>query len=153
MRDHLLDDCPPRRHPLNPPPTPTSIGPLVVWRTTRGDGDEITVDWRHEDDGEIGFTAGPAVRLRFPTTAYLEAVRALDRELMDATGQRVEELERRGGLPGVDLNLVQLRREHEDRRRWLSRNLDRLATTDWAVVRHGAHLLLGHGRRTDTRTG
>jgi hypothetical protein len=29
-----------------------------------GDRYEITVDWQHNDDGEIGFTAGPARRLR-----------------------------------------------------------------------------------------
>ncbi|WP_422741156.1 DUF5984 family protein [Micromonospora sp. WMMD754] len=119
---------------------------LRFWRTLRDDRDEVTVDWRHEDDGEIGFSAGPAVRLRVPTIAYLEAVHTLDRELMDAMGQRVEELERRGGLPGVDLDPVQLRREHEDRRHWLSRNLDRPPTTDWAAVRRGARLLLASPR-------
>ena len=79
---------------------------LRLWRTVRGDRDEITVDWRHEDDGEIGFTAGPAVRFSVPTAAYLEAVHTLDRELMTAMRQRVEELQRRGGLPGVELDLA-----------------------------------------------
>ena len=123
---------------------------LRFWRTV-SDRDEITMDWRHEDDGEIGFTADPAVRISVPTTAYLEAVQILNRELMDTMGQRVEELERRGGLPGVDLDLVQLRREHEDRRQWLSKNLDRSPKTDWNVVRQGARLLLGDVHRADPR--
>ncbi|WP_431884035.1 DUF5984 family protein [Micromonospora gifhornensis] len=116
---------------------------LRLWRTTCGDRDEITLDWRHEDDGEIGFTADSTVRLSLPTTAYLEAVHILDRELMDAMGQRVEDLEHRGGLPGVNIDLVDLRREHEDRRHWLARNLDRAPKTDWNAVRQGARLLLG----------
>jgi hypothetical protein len=108
---------------------------LRFWRTVRGDHDEITVDWRHEDDGEIGFTADPAARFSVPTAEYLGAVHALDRELMTAMRQRVEELERRGGLPGMDLDLGQLRREHEDRACWLARNLDRSPKTDWTAVR------------------
>ena len=113
------------------------------WRTIRSDRDEMTIDWQHEDDGEIGFTAGPKVRLSVPTIAYLEAVHLLDRELMEAMGKRVEDLELRGGIPGVDLDLAQLRREHEDRQHWLARNLDRSPETDWNVVRQGARLLLG----------
>jgi hypothetical protein len=53
---------------------------LRLWRTVRGGRDEITVDWRHVDDGEIGFTAGPALRFSVPTAAYLEAVRARSTE-------------------------------------------------------------------------
>ncbi|MEV4763068.1 DUF5984 family protein [Micromonospora chokoriensis] len=122
---------------------------LRFWRTTRGDRDEITIDWQHEDDGEIGFTADPAVRLSVPTSAYREAVHTLHRDLMNMMGQRIEELERRGGLPGVDLDLVQLRREHEDRRHWLARNLDRSPETDWNAVRRGARQLLVDGQRAD----
>ncbi|MGW3783490.1 DUF5984 family protein [Micromonospora chokoriensis] len=115
---------------------------LRFWRTTGGDRDEITIDWQHEDDGEIGFTADPTVRFSVPTSAYLEAVHTLHRDLMTMMGQRIEELARRGGLPGVDLDLVQLRRDHEDRRHWLARNLDRSPETDWNAVRRGARQLL-----------
>lgn len=116
---------------------------LRLWRAGSGDGDLITVDWRHRDDGEVGFTAGPAVRFSVPAAEYLEAVRRLDRDLMTAMRHRVEELERRGGLPGVDLDLGGLRREHDDRTQWLARNLDRSPKTDWDAVRRGARLLLG----------
>lgn len=116
---------------------------LRFWRTVCGDRDEVTVDWRHEDDGEIAFTAGPAVRFSVPTVSYLEAVHALDRDLMAAMRQRVEELERGGGPPGVNLDLALVRREHEDRTRWLARNLERSPDTNWDVVRQGARRLLG----------
>ncbi len=116
---------------------------LRFWRTVRGDRDEITVDWRHKDDGEVGFTTGATVRFNVPTAEYLEAVHTLDRELMAAMRQRIEELEARGGLPGVDLDVAGLRREHEDRGRWFARNLDRSPKTDWDAVRQGARTLLG----------
>jgi hypothetical protein len=122
---------------------------LRFWRTIDGGRDEITVDWRHEDDGEIAFTAGRAVRFSVPTAAYLEAVRTLDQELMAAMRRRVEELERRGGLPGVDLDVAALRREHQDRTQWLARNLDRVPKTDWNAVRQGAGRLFDDAQQTD----
>jgi len=88
---------------------------LRLWHTVRGDPDEITVEWRHDDDGEIGFTAGPAVHVAIPTADYRQAVHAQDQELMTPMRQRVEELDRRGGLPGVEVDLAALRRDHEDR--------------------------------------
>jgi hypothetical protein len=125
---------------------------LRFWRTLSGDRDEITVDWRHEDDGEIGFTAGPALQFSVATDVYLEAVHVLDQELMTAMGRRVEELQRRSGLPGVDLNLAGLRREHEDRAHWLARNLHRSPKTDWDAVRLGARRLLGDDQQADAPT-
>jgi hypothetical protein len=116
---------------------------LQFWRTVCGDRDEITVDWRHQDDGEIGFTVGPAARFRLSTAAYLDAVRTLDRELMNTMRQRVEELEHRGGLPGVEVDVSGLRQDHEDRAHWLDRSLDRSPKTDWDSVRQGARRLLG----------
>jgi hypothetical protein len=117
---------------------------LRLWRSVRGDRDEISVDWRHDDDGEIGFTADPAVRVSVPTADYRQAVAALDQDLMTAMRQRVEDLDLRGGLPGVHIDLAELRRDHDNRTRWRERNLDRTPQTDWDAVRHGArHLLLG----------
>jgi hypothetical protein len=122
---------------------------LRFWRTVDGDRDEITLAWRHEDDGENSFTAGPALQFNVPTAAYLAAVHGLDQELMTAMRQRIEELERRGGLPGVELDLAWLRREHQDRAHWLARNLDRPPATDWDIVRQGARMLLDDGRHDD----
>ena len=73
-----------------------------------------------------------------PTEEFLAAVRALDSELITAMRQRIEELERRGGLPGVDIDLPDLRREHEKRAGWLARALNRSPKTDWDAIRQGA---------------
>jgi hypothetical protein len=125
---------------------------LRLWRTVRGDRDEVTVDWRHDDDGEIGFTAGPAVKVAIPTADYRHAVHTLDQELMTAMRQRIEELDRRGGLPGVEVDLAELRRDHDNRARWRARNLDRTPTTDWHTIRHGARHLLGDAVQTHAPT-
>ena len=119
---------------------------LRFWRAVRDDHDEVTVDWRHEDDGRIGFTAGAAVRFSVPAADYLEAVQTLDRELITAMRHRVDELERRGGLPGADIDLAGLRREHEDRAGWLAQRLAQTPATDWDAVRRGAGELLGDSR-------
>jgi hypothetical protein len=116
---------------------------LRFWRTIHGGSDEMTLDWRHDDDGRIGFTAGSPVRLSFPTSEYVAAVRTFDRELLAAMEQRVEELDRRGGLPGVDIDVPGLRREHGNREGWLARHLARSPKTDWAAIRQGAAQLLG----------
>jgi hypothetical protein len=107
---------------------------LRLWRTT-GDGrDEVSLR-----SGEIGLTV--------PTGDYLDAVHTLDRTLMAAMEERIEELERRGGLPGVEIDLAGLRHEHEDRSHWLARNLGRTPRTDWDAVRAGVtHLLSSAGR-------
>ncbi len=124
---------------------------LRFWRTLHDDRDEITVDWRHEGTSENGFTAGPALRFSVRTAAYIEAVHTLDRELMTAMRQRIEELQRRGGLPGVDLDLAGLCREHEDRAQWLAKNLERTPETDWDTVRQGAGRLLDDPPQTSAR--
>ena len=83
------------------------------------------------------------IRVTVSTAEYLAALRGFDHDLMLAMRERVEELERRGGLPGVRLDLPGLRREHEDRERWLARRLARTPETDWPAVRDGVRLLLG----------
>jgi hypothetical protein len=125
---------------------------LRLWRTVRGDRDAITVDWRHDDDGEIGFTAGSAVRVSIPTADYRQAVHTLDRDLMAAMRQRIEELDRRGGPAGVTVDVAELRRDHDNRARWRTRNLNRTPTTDWDPVRQGARHLLGDTEQTNTPT-
>jgi uncharacterized protein DUF5984 len=82
-----------------------------------------------------------------PTSDYLDAVHTLDRTLMAAMEVRIEELERRGGLPGVEIDLAGLRHEHEDRSHWLARNLGRTPRTDWDAVREGVTHLLSSGGR------
>jgi hypothetical protein len=106
---------------------------LRLWRTVEDGRDEVSLDWRH-DDARAEFT--------MPAGEYLEAVHTLDRTLIAAMEQRVGELERRGGLSGVDLDLAGLRHEHQDRSHWLARNLARTPATDWDGVREGVRHLL-----------
>lgn len=98
---------------------------LRLWRAA----DEIHLNLRHGDDAPL--------RLSVPLADYLDAVHTLDRTLMAAMEQRIAELERRGGPPGVELDLPGLRREHEDRSQWLARSLARTPDTKWESVRRG----------------
>jgi hypothetical protein len=116
---------------------------LRFWRTTGGGRDEMTMDWRHDDDGEVGFTAGAAVRVTVSTADYLDSVRAFDHDLMAAMRQRIEELESRGGLPGVAIDIAGLRWEQTLREGHLAKCLARSPKTDWAAIGQGARHLLG----------
>ena len=97
----------------------------------------VTVDRAHEDDGTIR-----AARFEVPVEAYRAAVDELDRELMAAMRQRIEELERRGAPPGVDLDQAGLWREHAVREGMAAQRLRRSPGTAWAAVRAGARQLL-----------
>lgn len=103
-----------------------------AWRTVTGGRDEVTVT---VDDS----------RGSLPAASFTDAVRRFDAELIAGMERRVEELERTGPPAGVELDLTQLRREHDDRATWLAR---RFAAdppeTDWAAVRLGAAELLAH---------
>jgi hypothetical protein len=115
---------------------------IRAWRTVADGADVVTVTWRHRDDGDIRFTAAPAGRVTLPAESFAAAARQLDRELMAAMGQRIDELERTGPPEGVQLDLDQVRAEHLDRSNWLSRRLSAPPATDWAAVRAGVPLLL-----------
>ncbi len=124
------------------------MGPLVNapqirwWRTTFDGGDRITVTWAHDPEHEIGFAAPPSGRLTMPTSALTAAIAELDQALLAAMEQRVAAVEAVGGLPGVDLDPEQLRREHRDRETRAVRARTRTPVTDWSAVRAGARSFL-----------
>ena len=72
--------------------------------------------------------------------AYRAAVAELDRGLMAAMRQRIEELERRGAPP-----VAPLWREPAGRERMAAQRLRRSPGTGWAAVRAGARQLLPGG--------
>ncbi|GII55826.1 hypothetical protein Pth03_42150 [Planotetraspora thailandica] len=115
---------------------------IRAWRTVAGGHDTVTVTWRHDDDGDIRFTAAPSGSVTVPAASFLAAVRRLDRELMAAMDRRVKALERTGPPDGVELDVPGLRAEHADRTTWLDRHLRREPVTDWAAVRAGAREIL-----------
>jgi len=55
-------------------------------------------------------------------------------------------------LPGVDIDLAELRRDHDNRTRWRTRTLHQPPQTDWDAVRYGARRLLGDTAQTRTPT-
>ncbi|MFD8865746.1 DUF5984 family protein [Streptomyces sp. NPDC059590] len=121
---------------------------IRCWRTVAGDDhamkDVMNVSWTHQPDpeDEIEFTAPATGRVTVPTSAFVAAVGELDRALLEAMEQRIGELAAAGPPPGVELDLEQLRREHQDRAGWLRRTREYEYATDWAAVRAGAAALL-----------
>lgn len=107
------------------------------WRTVgkESGADLTTVTWTDAQDEDHG-------RVTVPTSAFIDAVTAFDRDLLAAMEDRVTTLETTGPPPGVAIDLPHLRREQQDRATWLSRALGRTCDTDWAAVRAGARLLL-----------
>ncbi|GAA4595882.1 hypothetical protein GCM10023194_66560 [Planotetraspora phitsanulokensis] len=115
---------------------------IRAWRTVSDDFDTVTVTWRHDDEGDIRFTADPAGQVMIPAESFLAAVRQLDQELMTAMERRISVLERTGPPDGVQLDLHALRAEHVNRATWLTQRLQTELETDWAAVRAGAEDLL-----------
>ncbi|MEW9533394.1 DUF5984 family protein [Microbispora sp. NPDC049125] len=115
---------------------------IRAWRTVSDNFDTVTVTWRHDDDGDIRFTADPAGQVVIPTESFLTAVRQLDHELMTAMERRTRVLERTGPPGGVRLDLDALRAEHVNRAAWLAQRLQQEPATDWAAVCTGAEELL-----------
>ncbi|MFJ1583206.1 DUF5984 family protein [Streptomyces sp. NPDC088197] len=120
------------------------IAPHVrCWRTVVGEEDTVTVVWEHQADpeGVIEFVGPRSGRVAIPTSEFLAAVTELDRALLSAMDQRINELEESGPVPGVEADIEQLRREHRDRATWLRRARDREPGTDWSAVRTGVRTL------------
>jgi hypothetical protein len=74
---------------------------------------------------------------------FVAAVEEFDRELLSAMEARIAEVEASPPI-GVEIDLDQLRREHEDRSGWLERARDWHRSTDWNAIRAGAALLSKH---------
>jgi hypothetical protein len=115
---------------------------IRAWRTVSDDLDVVTVTWRHDDDGDIRFTAPSSGQVVISCESFLAAVRRFDHGLMAAMGRRIRALERSGPPKGIHLDLERLRAEHADRMTWLARGLRHAPETDWTAVRAGATELL-----------
>lgn len=133
--DHFLDVGYVRRPPE-----------IRWWRRTDDDRDHVTVAWNHpaDGDGDIEWDAPRTGQVTVPTSEFVAAVEALDRELMAAMDERITHLERTGPPSGVRLDVPALRAEHQDRTTWLERSRARKPETNWPEIRTGAAILLGH---------
>ncbi|MFG1809630.1 DUF5984 family protein [Streptomyces sp. NPDC049040] len=117
---------------------------IRCWRTVAGGDDTVTLSWQHQPDpeGVISFAGPQAGRVAMPTGEFVAAVTELDRALLAAMDRRIGELEAAGPMPGVEVDMERLRREHRDRATWLQRARDHERNTDWGVVRAGARMML-----------
>ncbi|GAA1185598.1 hypothetical protein F4556_000093 [Kitasatospora gansuensis] len=107
----------------------------------------MTLTWEHQADpeGVIEFAGPQAGRVTMPTSEFLAAVTEFDRALLAAMDERINELERFAPVPGVQLDVAELRREHRDRATWLQRARNHEPGTDWDAVRTGLRTLLAPG--------
>ncbi|MEU7479780.1 DUF5984 family protein [Lentzea sp. NPDC042327] len=112
-------------------------GPSILWWRSVADQDTITVDWRHPVDSGVDCTVPRRGRVSVPTESFLQAVETFDRELMVAMERRIAEVEAGGVAADVQLDLEQLRREHQQRSGAMAAALRRTPGTDWAAVREG----------------
>ncbi|MGW4830343.1 DUF5984 family protein [Amycolatopsis japonica] len=107
---------------------------VVLWRSI-ADQNMITVDWRHTAEHGLDCTVPRQGQASVPTELFLRAVEEFNRELIDAMGRRITEIEARG--PNPDTHLEQLRQEHRQRSRSLAATLQHVPATDWTAVREG----------------
>ncbi|HWS35959.1 MAG TPA: DUF5984 family protein, partial [Actinoplanes sp.] len=98
-----------------------------------GDG-SVTLSRRITGDT---FAGPPWWDVTVPAAEFFAAIEDFDRRFIAVMADRVAELERTGPPPGVELDLVGLRHEHEQRATWLRRRLAEPRTVDWAAVRAG----------------
>ncbi|SDF40336.1 hypothetical protein SAMN05216553_101463 [Lentzea fradiae] len=116
---------------------------VLWWRSVDGDRDTITVDWRHSRAGAWVCAEPGRGRATVSTEAFLRAVEEFDRELIDAMGRRIAEVEAGGVAADVELDLEQLRQEHQLRARSLATAMRRVPATDWTAVREGVARIFG----------
>lgn len=115
---------------------PVDAPNIVLWRSV-GDLDMITVDWRHRAGAGRGCTVPPQGRASVSTESFLRAVEEFDRDLIEAMGHRIAEIEAHGVGPDIQLDVDQLRQEHQERSISLANALKQNRSTDWPVVRDG----------------
>ncbi len=110
---------------------------LFCWRHYAEGRDVVTLS-QHVPAGGRGTFAGPPRReVTVPAAEFFDAVDDLDRRLVSAMEGRVAEAEGEP-LAGIDLDLGQLRAEHERRRRWRELRAAEPRHVGWAAVRAGA---------------
>ncbi|GLY03735.1 MULTISPECIES: DUF5984 family protein [Actinoplanes] len=119
-------------HYLERPPA------VRFWRHIVDGRDVVTVSQRIGERARDCYEGPPVLEVDVPTAEFFAAVDDFDRRLIAAMDERVAALERSGPPPGVDLDVRQLRREHDERSTWLRQRLSLPRTVDWAAVRAGA---------------
>ena len=70
-----------------------------------------------------------------PVDQFVSELRAFDQAFLTAMGERVQSLQRSGGLAGVHIDLDQLAGEQRNRSTWLESALLKTRTEDWEAAR------------------
>lgn len=104
---------------------------------SRRDG-QVTIDWEMPEPNKFAVPRTGTVAV--DAGQFVAAIEEFDRELLAAMAARIAEVEA-SPLVGVEIDLEQLRREHEDRSGWLQRARSWQRATDWNAIRAGAALL------------
>lgn len=115
-----------------------AASPRILWWRSITDRDTITVDWRHPAGRGLDCAVPRQGRASVSTESFLRAVKEFDRELIDAMGRRIAEIETGGLDPEIRLDIEQLRQEHQLRSGSLIAALRHVPATDWTAVREGA---------------
>ena len=115
-----------------------AASPHILWWRSVADRDTITVDWRHSAGRGLDCAVPRQGRASVSTELFLRAVEEFDRELIDAMDRRIAEIEAGGLDPDIQLDIEQLRQEHQLRSGTLAAALRHVSATDWTAVREGA---------------
>ena len=103
---------------------------LWLWR----DNATVHALWRSSTrDAKLWLPA--AGYLSMPVDQFVSELRAFDQAFLTAMGERVQSLQRSGGLAGVHIDLEQLAMEQRDRSTWLESALLKTRTEDWEAAR------------------
>ncbi|MCA2212568.1 DUF5984 family protein, partial [Jidongwangia harbinensis] len=116
----------------------TDAPDLRCWRHAVGGADLVTLRQQIESARRGTFEGPNRLDATMPATEFFAAVEDFDRRFIRAMGDRVSELEHSGPPPGVDLDVRQLRAEHEQRSGWLAQRLIVRRDVNWVKVRAGA---------------
>jgi hypothetical protein len=95
---------------------------ICFWRV----GDVMHIVWMSRPEGNDLWARVQGVT-RMPVDTFLEEVRDFDARFIGAMRERVEQVLRAGGRPGVRIDLEHLEREQSDRSLWYQGALARIA--------------------------
>lgn len=118
------------------------MGPLVgaphvrLWRNP---DDTIELHWWRSAARPELFDCPERGSARVPAAEFDRAVQRLHDELITAMDERITALERGDARAQCQIDLAQLRAEHQDRAQWLERRRGVARERDWSAILAGCH--------------
>jgi hypothetical protein len=110
------------------------------------DGTRMHIEWNNREEQEQGILVWEAQvgSWSLPIEEFLEAIRAFDREFMQAMQTRVEQIAAGWTRPGIRIDKDYLALEHADRSTWLNKALDtgfQKQSEDWSKILEAISLI------------